>query len=379
MAVFKIERCPACNYRHFEPKPKKTPRKCPRCGSRMSYTKNWYISWQIYGRKYIRSIGPSKTAAVAALGKIKAEIEEGRFLQRLPETPWHEAVEMFRQWFRTNKKPKTQQMYENSLNVLSEYFGHLTLNQITPSMVEDFKARRAKDTRPVRKGKETIYVPISPATINRDLATLKRLFSLAEDWGLVSTNKIHRIKLLKENNKRLRFLTDQEIDALLQACDSPHLRLAVRIALETGLRKDAILTLRWSEVDFKNHMIHKKTKGDKTVHIPMTELLEKELKAWKQFHKVLSPYVITYKGQPVKDIKRSFATACRKAGIEDFRFHDLRHTFASHFLMRTKDLKTLQEILGHSDITTTMRYAHLLDEHKKEAMKRFEEKRKTGT
>lgn len=297
----------------------------------------------------------------------------------MPETPWFEAAEMFRQWFRTNKKPKTRAMYENSLKTLTEYFGHLTLNQISPALVEEFKARRAKETRvAIIDGKAT-EIPISPATINRDLATLKRLFSLSEEWGLISVNRIHRIKLLKENNKRLRFLTDEEIEKLLQHCEQPHLKLTVRIALETGLRKEAILSLRWSEIDFQSKMIHKATKADKIVHIPLTELLEHELRSWRQFQKVLSPFVITYKGQPVKDIKRSFATACRNAGIKDFRFHDLRHTFASHFLMRTKDLKTLQEILGHSDITTTMRYAHLLDEHKKEAMKRFEQKRKIGT
>jgi len=319
------------------------------------------------------------------------KVTKGRFYNKVPSTPWDKAVKLFRAWFEVNVKPNTQRMYENGLKNLSPHFDRLTLDKILPQMVEQYKAMRR--------------IKVKPATVNRDLSTLKRLFSLSEEWGLVEVNRIRKVKLFRENNSRIRFLVEEEIERLLKACKDNTIEydlkkgrwkkiekagkkasgkaskgnqllwLAVHIALDTGLRKEGILNLRWSEIDFQRGLISKQVKGDKTVHIPLTSRLKNILKAHKNESKLLSAYVLTSPrnhGRPIVDLKKGFHAALKRARIEDFRFHDLRHTFATHFLRNTKDFRALQEILGHSDYRMTLRYSHVLDDHKREAMEAFE-------
>ncbi len=360
MGVYKVEKCPNCGYTHNEPKPR-VNKSCPKCGQTMAYLPNWYISYQIHGRKHVEAIGPQKRLAEDALGKKRIALRENRYFDKAPATPWTEAVHLFRTYFQTNVKACTARMYENSLRVLNPQFEEYTLDKISPHMVEEFKARRKAQG-------------VENATVNRDLATIKRLFNLAEQGGLLEVNRILKVKQLRENNARLRYLADEEISALLANCSSPHLRLAVQIALNTGLRKEGVLTLKWSEIDFRTKIISKAVKGDKLVHVPLSASLEGILLEHRRSQKILHQNIITFRNRPVGDVKTSFNNACEDAKIKDFHFHDLRHTFASHFLMRTKDLKALQEILGHSDIKMTMRYSHLLNEHKKAAMEKFDRK-----
>lgn len=372
MGVFKIEKCPTCLYNRRESNPGENGA-CPKCGQTMRFSDNWHISYSIMGRKKVESVSPKKSVARDALAKVRVQIREGRFFDKVPSTPWREAVRQFRGWFQVNTAPATARMYENSLKALEPHFSRYSLDRITPQMVEHFKALRAAETKAVPDGDGVREVPITSATVNRDLATIKRIFSLSEQWGLVETNRIRRVKLLRENNDRIRFLTQDEIGALLSECNTPQLRLAVQIALNTGLRKAGVMSLRWTEIDFPRKLITKTVKGEKRVHIPLSSELERELHRYRASEKILSQYVLPAKvgGGHLFDLKKGFQGALRRAKIEDFRFHDLRHTFASWFLMRTGDLKALQEILAHSDIKTTMRYAHLLDEHKHRAMEKF--------
>lgn len=388
MAVFKVARCRSCGYRRNEPKPRKGPGPCSKCGGEVVYSENWHISYTHQGRKRVESVGSQKRMAEDKLGKVRTAIRERRHFDMAPATTWSRAVEQFTRWFKTNKKPHTQRMYRNSLRNLEPHFGDLTLDKITGGMVEEYKALRALE--------------VTNSTVNRDLATLKRLMSLAKSWGLVEVNRVRDVELLPENKARLRYLTEDEIGRLFKACDDPsleyhpkrkewvkaktpgrklpHLRLAIQIALHTGLRKEGVLTLKWSEVDFDRDLITKEVKGGVTVHIPLTATLRAALLEYRAASKVVSTYVLPSprKGGVPVDPKKGFYAALRRGRIDDFRFHDLRHTFATLFLRRTKDLYALKEILGHSDIKMTMRYAHILDEHKREAMEVFDRAQVTG-
>jgi integrase len=193
--------------------------------------------------------------------------------------------------------------------------------------------------------------------------------------------------LLKENNKRLRFLMEDEIQKLLGECPI-YLKRIVICALNTGMRRSEILNLKWDQI--RNGFIYLRiTKTNESREVPINDdlaILFKEIRKEKQFE---SNYVFTYrKGEdkligkePVrkrknlapapkalKNIKRAFNATVKKAGIDDFRFHDLRHTFSSHFIMRGGSLKELQEILGHKTMSMTLRYSHLSKEHKKKAV-----------
>jgi integrase len=245
---------------------------------------------------------------------------------------------------------------------LREVFGDKRLSEIIYLELETYRNRR-KDT-PTKAGK-----PRTDASVNRDMAILGHMLSKAVEWGMRETSPFKKGKRLmfKENNQRLRFLTDVEVEALMKAC-SPHLRPIVEVALLTGMRRGELLGLKWEQI--RNGFIYlTETKSNKARQIPINDRLAEVFKEVRREKQLKSPYVFCdSKGRRFFEVKRSFASACRRAGLEDFRFHDLRHTFASHLVMNGVGLKAVQELLGHADIKMTMRYAHLSQAHLKEAV-----------
>ncbi len=179
---------------------------------------------------------------------------------------------------------------------------------------------------------------------------------------------------MKENNQRLRYLSKEEIGRLLAQCKGrPHLHSIVLCALNTGMRRGEILSLHWNQI--KDGAIYlEKTKTNEPRQIPVNDDLEKVFKEIRREKGLSSPHVFTMsikKGkreETLQRIDRSFTKALKDAKIEDCRFHDLRHTFASHLIMNGASLKEVQELLGHKTMTMTLRYAHLSAEHKKKAV-----------
>jgi len=231
------------------------------------------------------------------------------------------------------------------------------------------------------------------------------MFTKAVEWEMVEEEvlkKVRRVKLLPENNRRLRYLSKEECRALLNAC-AEHLRPIVVTALNTGMRKEEILSLEWEKnVDLKHGFILlDKTKNGERREIPINKTLRETLKGLVRH--INSPYVLTDRaGRRFRDIKHSFASAIketgldrcpecqherqtdeageswqcpecgtkmvRSKGIRDFRFHDLRHTFASHLVMAGVDIMTVKELPGHKTLAMTLRYAHLAPAHKARAV-----------
>jgi len=144
------------------------------------------------------------------------------------------------------------------------------------------------------------------------------------------------------------------------------------VAINTGMRRGEILSLKWDRVDFQREIITVvRSKNDGVRYIPMNKRLTKELKAVKI--NAAGEYVFSKEsGEPFKDIKNGFWGALKRSGIEKCRFHDLRHTFASHLVMKGTDITTVKELLGHKTISMTMRYAHLSKEHKQQAVDSLE-------
>ena len=140
------------------------------------------------------------------------------------------------------------------------------------------------------------------------------------------------------------------------------------------MRKGEILRLRWVEVDLKHGFILlDKTKNNERREIPFNDTLRATLEDLP--HSIESVYVfVDRKGNPFKDVKRSFDTARKKAGIQDFRFHDLRHCFASHLVMAGVSLLVIKELLGHKTLAMTLRYTHLAPAHKVNALRVLEER-----
>lgn len=198
---------------------------------------------------------------------------------------------------------------------------------------------------------------LDKASENRGVSALKNMLNLTVEWRRLKTNPIRATKKLKEPPGRLRFLTLEEIHKLLACCPPPphHLRDIVMVALTTGMRRGEILTLRWDYVKLENRlMVLPETKNNTVRIVPINDTLYNALEAMPN----RKGYVFG-NGKPLTDVKRSFHTTCKKAGIENFRFHDLRHTYASHLAMRGVPGRVLQDLLGHKTAAMTARYTHL--------------------
>jgi len=188
--------------------------------------------------------------------------------------------------------------------------------------------------------------------------------------------RICKVKMKPENNRRLRYLSIEESAALLNACDN-HLKPIVAFALNTGCLRGEILGLTWERVDLKHGFILlDDTKSGKRREIPINATVHSVLQGI--IRRLDSAFVFVNpstngkgklrNGGRYLDLKKSFASACRKAGIKDFHFHDLRHTFASQLVMNGVDITTVSKLLGHATLTMTLRYAHLAPDHLKSAV-----------
>jgi integrase len=253
---------------------------------------------------------------------------------------------------------------KHNIKWLKQFFSGKCLHEITPMLVEKFKAERAKQLKSAR-GERTKQ--IKPATVNRSLTCLKSIFNRAISWGKFSgENPVAKVKFFKENNARLRYLEKDEIERLIANC-SPKLKPIVIVALDTGMRKGEMLNLKWHDIDFRHSIIYlNKTKNGERREVPMNGFVSKALIAVRK--NPPSEYIFPHHGDKPSDLRKSFFTACKKSGIVNFRFHDLRHTFASQLVMSGVDLNTVRELLGHKSLEMTLRYSHLSQDHKKRAV-----------
>lgn len=246
------------------------------------------------------------------------------------------------------------------IKVLTAYFGDIPISSFSVLGLERFQA----DV--LAKGRK-------PATANRYLATLMHMFTKAVSWELMDAAQLARlraVKLIPENNKRLRYLTREEADRLAQCCNL-RIRPIVLLALHSGMRRGEVLRLGWNNVDIPGRLIllgQDQTKSGRHREIPLNDTALNILQT--QATKASGPWVFPApSGRPYLDVKRSFKAACQKAKIENFRFHDLRHSFASWLVMAGADLATVKELLGHATLMMTLRYAHLSPGHKAQAVR----------
>lgn len=210
---------------------------------------------------------------------------------------------------------------------------------------------------------------VANATINRELMVLSSIINKCELWGYDTPKiKISQFKL-KERAENIKYLDSWETAQKIIDHSAEHLKPIIYTALYTGMRKGNLLSLKWENIDFINNTINIKVKdknkeGGKNLSIPMIQKLKDILLSIQRE----SEYVFTYNGQPINDIKRSWRTALKNANIPYTNFHTLRHTSATWLLKETGNIKLTQQILGHADIKTTAKYAHVLDQEKRQAL-----------
>ena len=319
------------------------------------------IWWVMYSgldglMHYESSCSDKFRKAEALLHKRKADIQAGKQVEvkKISNHTFQELTEQYKVWAERQRCYKSKRYL---IKQLADKFGRLPLRRFSTMMVEQFQTERLQRNK--------------PATVNRLLATLSHMIHKAADWLMVeeeTLKQIRKVKMLQENNKRLRFLSREECQTLINCCDV-HLKPIVITALNTGMRKGNILNLLWEEVDLKHGLILLDiTKNGERHEIPINATLRASLLS--QQRRLDVPHVFYNKatGKSFKEVRKSFATACRKAGIHGFHFHDLRHTFASQLVMAGVDITTIKDLLGHKTLTMTLRYAHLAPSHKARAV-----------
>jgi len=345
------------------------------------------IDYYAAGKKHREIVGPLLTEAREKLEEKRATARSGEYqsLSSRKKITFEQLAEKYEEM--QKGEPYFEKTRKYYVGIIKDFFGKRRLYQINPLDVEIYKKQR-KET-PTRAKKLRSEVPV-----NRELETLRHMFNKAVEWGMMEKNPFDKFRdriLFKEDENRIRYLKEDEIKRLFAVLEekpkekkkSPpeevptrkinpfYLKNIVKAALLTGLRRGDLLSLKWANVDlekgvlFFNEQKKRSKRRIKVLNSDMIELLKSTP------HGESETIFNCPDGKPLKDIKRSFRTALKKAGIKDFHFHDLRHTSASYMVMRGASLKAVQEHLGHTSLTMTQRYAHLSPEFQRSEVERL--------
>lgn len=298
------------------------------------------------------------------------------------------------------KKPSTRATQEIQLAWWREQIGDKTLAECTPALIAEYRDALTEDPIPSSaKDPQKAGPPRfrSPATVNRFLAVLSHAFTVAvREYGWLDSNPVVRVTKPKEPRGRIRFLSEDatapdgqvipgERTRLLEACEtsrSPDLYPAVVLSLSTGARQQEIMSLCWQQIDWTRKVATlEDTKNGERRLLPLTGLALRLLQARFKTRRSDTDLVFPSRtrpqpGEPWKplDLRAAFEAALRRAKVEDFRWHDLRHSAASYLAMNGASLPEIAEVLGHKTLAMVKRYAHLSDAHTASVVERMNSK-----
>jgi len=322
----------------------------------------WWVRIFVNGREK-RHRADNKTQAKVLYGRLKADIREGKYFpekfnqtQEITLRAW---IDRCLEGFTQLKGYRNQKRYGKWWKLL---LGKRLLSQITTEEIARIQAKVLnKEIR-------------SPQTMNRYLAFLKHILNLAVKDGKIDRNPVCSVKFSPEPQGRLRFLSEEEIKTLKEKMAPDDWKM-VAFSLETGLRQSEQFKARWEWIDMERGILTiPHSKSGRTRHVPLSDgalALLRSLSSW-----MISPFLFASPlnaGKPRDGrsfMVRIYLPALEKAKIEGVTWHTLRHSFASRLVMKGVDIRTIQELMGHSTIMMTMRYAHLSPEHLREAVNR---------
>ncbi len=330
----------------------------------------WWIDWhEGKRRRRKKTHARTKTEAKQLLAQVRAKIvprELGLFDAKLS------CPELVTRYLNALKGSSTRATWKRTEVCLRNFFSWCPQKRVVRLCGEIFEGYAAH-----RKERS-----INVSTINRELASLKRCLNWGVENRLLPSSPLARTKKLRgESPGRLRFLSEEEMHRLLRASEGSVYHDIFFTFLKTGMRKGELIHLRWEDVDFEQSLIrvggHRDehgtddTKTHRERHLPMDAQLAGVIA--RQPRRSDCPYVFgTERGTARKNnLNRELKKCAGRAGVEDVTLHTMRHTFASHLVMRGVDLASIKELLGHSTIQMTMRYAHLAKEHLRAAMEKM--------
>jgi len=311
----------------------------------------WWIQFTTPdGRRVQQSAGTQiKQEAQELHDQLKAEAWRVKNLGEKPRHTWQEAVI---RWLSESSHKKSIETDKIRLRWLHTHLHNSKLEEITKTKIDAIKSAKQNEG-------------VSNATVNRTLALLRSILNRAkQDWEWLDSTP--SVRLFPENAARVRWLSHEESDRLIHELPE-HLKAMVRFTLSTGLRESNVTGLQWSQIDMQRHCawIHAdQAKGKKAIAVPLNN---DALTVIRQQIGKHDTHVFTYKGNPVtRANNHAWEKALIRAGITDFRWHDLRHTWASWHVQNGTPLHVLKELGGWSDLTMVLRYAHLSSKHLEE-------------
>ncbi|MBJ9121006.1 site-specific integrase [Citrobacter koseri] len=356
----------------------------------------WYASYSLPGGKRIKeSLGTTdKRQAQELHDKRKAELWRVDRLGDFPDVTFEEAC---LRWLEEKADKKSLDTDKGRMGFWLEHFEGVRLKDITEAKiyaaVSRMQNRKAKEiwqqkvAIAIRKGKEPpVYEakPVTTSTKAKHLALMKAILRAAErDWKWLEKAPV--IKIPSVRNKRVRWLEREEAIRLIDECPEP-LKSVVKFALATGLRKSNIMNLEWQQIDMQRRVAWvnpEDSKSNRAIGVALNDTACRVLRhqignhnKWVFVHTragnrtdgTVTPAVRKMR----VDDHRAWNSACRRAGIEDFRFHDLRHTWASWLIQSGVPLSVLQEMGGWESIEMVRRYAHLAPNHLTEHAKQID-------
>lgn len=352
--------------------------------------RNWFLDIRVKGRRIRGYVGPSKKVAELALKDAEVKIARDKFGFTKNDIALSKFFDLFLEYSQANHRSTSTDRYRaviDHFRAFLESCPNVTfISEVTTHVIDRFKVYRKGswvngNGREIKSENDITYKTRKGArahTINFEIDTLRMLFNLAIKWDYIKENPTKGVTKLKVDDATPpRFLTHNECSRFLEACSSYMYPIYFTL-LNTGMRKAELENLQWSDVDFDRRKIlirHKEGWHPKTGEreIPISSALHNVLNDLKESNKgaLDTDYIFNVKnsGRLHNMLRNELIKIAQKAGIENLtKIHALRHTFASHLVMNGVDLPTVKNLMGHSDIQTTMIYAHLAPDRPADAV-----------
>jgi integrase len=323
---------------------------------------NWWVDTYVNGERLRRKIGPDKRTAELAEKNLKIKAAQGEWLDI--HTAKRISFKAFCKEFsgrQTGKAPATVRSYTIAIDRhLVPYFGDRYLSEIRPKHIEDLLAEKTKD--------------LKMSSVNLLLQHLKHILNAAVRWNYLKESPGRTIKPLNVPEREPLYFSRDDLAALLQATRG-RMRTLVILGANTGLRISEMLALEWGDVDFRQGVIKVRcdedftTKGKRNRDVFMNSTAREALQRHPRH--ISGPLVFHTRsgGSPNKThIWRSFKKTLRSIGLGDYTLHTLRHTFGTQLAANGEDVRSIQELMGHSNIVTTMKYLHAAPSRMKRAV-----------
>ncbi len=328
---------------------------------------------RIQGNPTLARTFDTKGEAKKWAADIETQVRAGRYqdIRSAEKILFADVLKKYLEQISTTKRPNSARRDRDSAKALLAGFGtEILFTSVNTQRIAAYRDSRIKE--------------VSASTIQKEFALLSHLFNIARrEWGLPVDNPVKDVSRPKIANNRTRFLTIEEAHKLLETSKTSRNRKLypyLLLMMHTGMRPSEAAGLQWGDIDLEARLIKLHITKTDMRYVPLTEkagnalsliLPEDATKETYVFLPTESLNSIRLQNVPSLHFKRSFQTVRAKAGLEDVRLHDLRHTAASHLMMAGVDIRTLAEILGHKTMQMVHRYTHLLNDHKLKAVDRI--------